>query len=172
LVAFGLTGAKAAPCFITELENAVGGESEEMKLEHRVVIEKPVDLVFEYVTNPENNPKWQSNISELYLKSEGPLGEGTSFFFANKFLGQRFETEVTITEYQPRQVCSFRFNTGKARGVSCYLFEPVNGGTRLTAKADLDLEIFKVAKFIAKHMARAQLKNDMTALKRILENGG
>jgi uncharacterized membrane protein len=143
-----------------------------MKLEHSIFIEKPVDLVFDYVTNPDNNPRWQSDILELYRKSEGPLGEGASFFFANRFLGQRFETVVTITQYEPRQVCSYRFNTGKAKGVSCYLFEPVNEGTRLTATADLDLDIFKVAKFIARHMAQAQLRSDMAALKRILENGG
>ncbi len=148
------------------------GEFGQMRFEHSVLIDKPVSQVFDYVANPENNPKWQSDILELDVKSEGPPREGTSFSFANKFLGQRFETEATITGYEPGRTCSFRFNTGTSNGVSCFHFEPVNGGTRLTTKAELDLGIFKLASFVAKHKARAQLRNDMNTLKQILENGG
>lgn len=34
-----------------------------MKIEHSVVINRPIEGVFAYVTKPENTPKWQSGIA-------------------------------------------------------------------------------------------------------------
>jgi len=47
----------------------------------------------------------------------------------------------------------------------------VNGATKFTTTADLDLKSFKLGKVIVKRKIYKQLKNDMLQLKSVLENG-
>jgi hypothetical protein len=71
----------------------------------------------------------------------------------------------------PETLCSVKIASGDVTGESNFLFEPVNGSTRFTTVAELDLGFFKFAQTIVKHKIKRQLKNDMSTLKKILENG-
>ncbi len=56
------------------------------RLEHSVVINRPIEQVFEYVTNIENAPKWKSRLLEVTRTSEGPVGVGTTTTHVGQFL--------------------------------------------------------------------------------------
>jgi uncharacterized membrane protein len=142
-----------------------------IKFENSVVIEKPVRKVFEFVTDLKNNPKWQTDILELAVTSDGPFELGSTYRCVNRFMGKRVETEGVITDYQPDRACSFRITSGSVTGESSFLFEAVNGATRFTTIAELDLGLFKLGKIVIRHKINQQLKNDMFKLKAILENG-
>ena len=45
-----------------------------MKFENSVVISQSVQQVFEFVTDPRNNAKWQTDILELEMTSEIHFG--------------------------------------------------------------------------------------------------
>jgi len=142
-----------------------------MKFENSVIINQPVNKVFDFVTNLNNNAKWQSDILELAMTSEGRFELGSTYRCVNRFMGKRIETEGVITDYVPDQTCSFRITSGSVTGESNFFFEAVDGATKFTTTADLDLRYFKLGKIIVKHKIYKQLKNDMLHLKRILENG-
>ena len=142
-----------------------------MKFENSVIINQPVNKVFDFVTNLNNNAKWQSDILELAMTSEGRFELGSTYRCVNRFMGKRIETEGVITDYVPDQTCSFRITSGSVTGESNFFFEAVDGDTKFTNTADLDLRYFKLGKIIVKHKIYKQLKNDMLHLKRILENG-
>ena len=142
-----------------------------MKFENSVVINQPIKSVFEFVTNLDNHPKWQSGILELEMTSEGRFELGSTYRCVNRFMGKRLETEGVITDYVPDRTCSFRITSGSVTGESNFSFESVNGGTRFTTTADIELRHFNLAKIILKHKIYKQLKNDMLQLKKILENG-
>jgi len=142
-----------------------------MKFENSVIINQPVNKVFDFVTNLDNNAKWQSDILELAMTSEGRFELGSTYRCVNRFMGKRIETEGVITDYVPDQTCSFRITSGSVTGESNFFFEAVDGATKFTTTADLDLRYFKLGKIIVRHKIYKQLKNDMLHLKRILENG-
>jgi uncharacterized membrane protein len=142
-----------------------------MRFENSVVINQPVEKVFEFVTNINNNPKWQTDILELKLTTEGPLGLGSMYHCVNRFMGRRIETVGIITDYEPDNRCAFRIKSGTVTGESSFLFEPVNGGTKFTTIGDIELRYLKLAKVIVKHKIKQQLRNDMVKLKDLLENG-
>ena len=48
-----------------------------MKVEHKMVINRPPGEVFAYVTRYENDPIWLGAIVESVQTSAGPLGVGT-----------------------------------------------------------------------------------------------
>ncbi len=142
-----------------------------MKFENSVIINQPVSKVFEFVTNLENNAKWQTDILELEMTSEGRFELGSTYRCVNRFMGKRIETQGVITEFVPDLTCSFQITSGAVSGENRFLFETVNGATKFTTSADLDLGIFKLGKIIVKRKIHQQLKHDMLQLKRILENG-
>ena len=142
-----------------------------MKFENSVIINRPVNKVFEYVTNLNNNAKWQTDILELEMTSEGRFELGSTYRCVNRFMGVRIETEGVITDYVIDRACSFRITSGVVTGESQFLFETANGSTKFTTAADLDLRYFRLGKRLVKHKIAKQLKNDMLRLKKILENG-
>jgi uncharacterized membrane protein len=142
-----------------------------MKFENSVIINQPVATVFEFVTDLKNNPQWQTDILELEVTSEGRLELGSTYRCVNRFMGKRFETEGVITEYVPGRTCSFRIVSGSVTGESNFFFEAMDGATRFTTAAVLDLGFFKLGSIIVKRKINQQLKNDMLKLKIILENG-
>jgi uncharacterized membrane protein len=143
-----------------------------MKFENSVIINQPINKVFDFVTNLNNNTQWQTDILELEMTSEGRFERGSTYRCVNRFMGQRIETEGVITDYVLHQTCSFRITSGSVTGESNLLFEAVDGATKLTTTANLDLRYFKMGKIFVKRKIYKQLKNDMFQLKRILENGG
>jgi len=142
-----------------------------MKFENSVIINQPVDKVFEFVTNLKNNTKWQTYILELEMTSEGPFELGANFRCANRFMGKRIETECVITDYVPDKAWSILITAGSVSGTSSFFFETVDGCTKVTTTGDLDLGYFKLTKMIAKRKIHQQLKKDMLKLKYVLENG-
>jgi uncharacterized membrane protein len=144
-----------------------------IKLEDNVIIHQPPEQVFAYTTDINNNPIWQSDILEIEQISEGPFGPGATYRCVNRFMGQRFETEATVSEYIPAQKCSYKINAGSVSGENSFIYEPVNGGgTKFTTRARLHLGFFAFAGRVFKRKAKEQIKKDLNTLKNILENGG
>ena len=141
-----------------------------MKFENSVVIYQPVKRVFDFVTDISNNAKWQTDILELEVTSEGPFELGSTYRCVNRFLGQRIETEGVITDFVPDQVCAFRIYSGQVTGESSYSFEALDGATKFTTRAELDLKIFRLGSLLLRRKILRQLKHDMLKLKKILEN--
>ena len=142
-----------------------------MKYENSVMINQPVQQVFEYVTDFNNNAAWQTGILEMEMTSGGTFGTGATYRCVNRFMGKSIETDWLITEFDPVRRCCIRITSGVVTGWSILDFESVDGGTRFTTSGVLDLTHFKLAGFLVKRKVKQQLKNDMLNLKTILENG-
>ena len=78
-----------------------------MKFENSVIINRPVNKVFEFITDLNNNPIWQTDILELAMTSGGRFGLGSTYRCVNRFMGKRIETEGMITGYEPDRACFF-----------------------------------------------------------------
>ncbi len=142
-----------------------------MKFENSVDINQPVERVFEFVTDPRNNPKWQTDILELEMTSENHFGLGASYRCVNRFMGKRIESEIEIIDYEHGKTCRIRITNGVLTGKCSMLFNALEDGTKFTASGELDLRYFKLLKMIATRKIDQQIKEDMLRLKYILENG-
>ena len=65
-----------------------------VRVQTSVVISRPVEEVFEVVTNFEKNAQWQPRCLGAKQTSEGPIGVGTTFTDGAQFLGRRLEGAV------------------------------------------------------------------------------
>jgi uncharacterized protein YndB with AHSA1/START domain len=101
-----------------------------------IVIQRPVEEVFAFVTDARNNPQWQSRsgLQRSQQLPEGLVGVGTRIIEVWKFMGIESESTSEVTEYEPHRKYTRHAVSGSSPiTVGTLAFEPVARGTRLTA---------------------------------------
>jgi uncharacterized protein YndB with AHSA1/START domain len=141
--------------------------------EHTVVIDRPIEEVFAFATDPDNVSLWQSTSLATEQTSEGPVGVGTTFRDTSKFLGRRIESDYEVTKNEPPHSQCVRITSGPIPGSGCYLFEPAaDGSTRFTQNFEADVGgFFRLAEPLVGRAIRRQMEADMATLKDLLEAG-
>ncbi len=109
-----------------------GTDAPVFRSEKSVVIERSVEEVFGFTDNPANEALWQSGTIESRYTSEGPVGVGSTGASVAKALGRTIETTWEITEYEPNRRVVFLSTSGPIPYEGAWLYEAVDGGTRLT----------------------------------------
>jgi uncharacterized membrane protein len=141
--------------------------------EHTVVIDRPVEEVFAFATDPNNDSLWQSTTLETEQTSEGAVDVGTTFRNTTKFLGRQVESTSEISENEPPHKQCLRITSGPIPGSGCYLFESADdGSTRFTQTFEAEVGgFFRLAEPVVGRAIRRQMEADMATLKDLLEAG-
>lgn len=108
-----------------------------VKNEKIITINRPVEEVFAYVGDLQNGPQWQSGLLEVRRTTEGKLGIGTQFTSVRKFMGQKMESGIEFTAYEPNKKIAFKSISGSSLFEELFLFESTAEGTRLTTRLEL-----------------------------------
>jgi uncharacterized protein YndB with AHSA1/START domain len=66
-----------------------------------VVIDRPIDEVFAFLANGENDAKFSKRVLEIRQTTEGPPGVGTVYASTVKDGGVKFKREFRLTEFEP-----------------------------------------------------------------------
>jgi uncharacterized protein YndB with AHSA1/START domain len=136
-----------------------------------ITINRPVEEVFAYVGNAGNGPKWQSALVEARRISDGPLGVGTEYSGVRKFMGRKMESVMHYTTYEPNKKVVFRSDSGSMPFVQTFLFEPVAGGTQITARLELQTSgLMNLAKPMIASGVKREVDENFGVLKDLLEN--
>ncbi len=150
-----------------------------------VVIERPVESVFAFVENPENDPIWRNSMVEAGVESGGEEesdaaegegggeGLGATGREVMELLGVRAESTWKITEYEPNHKVVYKSTSGPAKYEGIWTYESVDGGTRITFAIDweiIDRETFgAMADRVWGRMHRQSIDGNLQALKKLLE---
>jgi uncharacterized protein YndB with AHSA1/START domain len=104
-----------------------------MDVANTITIERPIEEVFEYVSTPENDPRWVSASIRNQRTSPGPMRVGMTIEEDVKIFGRTSRDTWEVTEYEPPTLIAYRATSGLlSGGVVRLRCEPVEGGTRLT----------------------------------------
>ncbi|HZA25956.1 MAG TPA: SRPBCC family protein [Dehalococcoidia bacterium] len=142
-----------------------------VRIDHTVVICRPIKEVFEFLTNPENNQLWQEGVVKSRQISPGPVGMGTQGEDVRKYVGREFQTTYEIVEYEPDRKLWFRSLSGPIQFEGSYSLEPVDEGTRFSFTIQGDGGPFStLIGPLASRMARKQVESDSASLKKLLES--
>ncbi|MFN2233149.1 MAG: SRPBCC family protein [Anaerolineales bacterium] len=142
------------------------------KYEKSVLINRPQQEVFDFVTNLTNDPEWQSNIESVEQMSDGPIGVGSTWRYVTKFLGRKNETEIQMTSYDPPHQSSVKAVSGPLPFENTHKFQDQDGGTMLTLTGQIEIGgFFKMAEGLAGKQIEKQMDADAAALKNLLEAG-
>jgi uncharacterized membrane protein len=143
------------------------------EIETTIVIERPVERVFDYVVRPENWPTWSSTVIAVTVPEAGRLQADARFNVVAKLLGRQFDSEEVVTDFEPDKVLAYTTASGPMPGTWTWRFEAGPEGTRLvqTAVADEDRagRFFKIAWPIGERIFRRQMAAELATLKDVLE---
>jgi carbon monoxide dehydrogenase subunit G len=71
------------------------------RFETTVVIDRPINDVFGFLANGENDPKFSPRVQEIEKATEGPPGVGTVYASTVKDAGMKTKREFKYTEFEP-----------------------------------------------------------------------
>jgi len=142
-----------------------------VKNELSILINRPIEEVFTYVSDLQNGPQWQTGLFEVRRLSQGSLGIGTQFASVRKFMGKKLEGVVELVVYEPNRKIVIKAPSGSVPFEQAFLFEPTTEGTKLSTVIQLFTSGFMG---LAEPMIAASLKREMETafgdLKELLEN--
>jgi uncharacterized protein YndB with AHSA1/START domain len=104
------------------------------RFEATVVIDRPIEDVFAFLADGENDPKFSPRVLEIAKRTEGPPGVGTVYASTVKDAGMKTKREFKLTEFDaPTRIrwteISKNVVTAPEGG---YDLAPEGSGTRLT----------------------------------------
>ncbi len=141
-----------------------------VKVEASVDINRPIEEVWAYVTDPTKAPEWSSFVLESTLEGTGPIGVGSRIRWIGKFLGRRLGSTSEVTQYDPPSKFAMR---GVSGGVDLEIerqLESIGEGTRYRSRLVGDSGgLFKLADPIVAALMERTVETDLQTLKALLE---
>jgi len=140
------------------------------KLEISITINRPIEEVFAFMSDPENQLLWRSGLVEIEQTSEGPIGMGTTYREVMQFLGRRIENTGEIAEYELNKRNTVKTTSGPVPMEITSTFQPVEGGTEVTYGIDAELSgFFRLAEPLVVRMGKRQMEMELVNLKELME---
>jgi uncharacterized membrane protein len=141
-----------------------------IKVEHSIVIDRPIPEVFAFVTDPVNNVKWQEGLVESRMASSTAMGVGAQVTDVRKFLGRDMESRLEVTVFEPNKRFAQKVISGPIPFEIIQTFDPSVNGTNLTVLTQGEPGgFFKLASGMVQKQLESQLQGDVERLKKLLE---
>jgi uncharacterized protein YndB with AHSA1/START domain len=138
--------------------------------EIKLVIHRPIEDVFAFISNAENLPRWRAATLEVKPISSGAPSVGSIFKGRFTFLGRPFEGNLEIIAHEPHQSYATRLTEGPFPLEAHYTLESANGSTRVTLVIQGEPGgFFKLAEPLVVSMAKRSYEADLHNLREILE---
>jgi hypothetical protein len=142
-------------------------------MEGEIVIELSTEIVFDFVADERNEPRYNPHMVRAELISGEPIGEGTKFRALTKSMGRRLEVTIEFTRYERPTLLesATQMSSADIRGV--LTFEPVAAGTRMRWSWEVEPHgLFKLMAPIVTRIGPRQEATIWANLKRYLEASG
>ena len=138
-----------------------------MGMNGTIMIERPVDVVFDYVINLSNDAKWRTGVDESGWKPGESLGLGAiGYTHAGDV-----KVEWRVVSYEEGESVDWEFISGPLKGRGGYRLVPVDRGTQFTLVADVKPSGWlKLLGPIFTWIGQRQNQRDVERLRDILES--
>jgi uncharacterized protein YndB with AHSA1/START domain len=140
------------------------------EVEGEIVIDRPVEAVFDYVADQSNEPQYNPQMVRAEKITAGPVGVGTKFRSAVVSMGRTAEMLIECTGYdRPRRLAST--TTMRQADISYTLtFESAGTGTRMRWSGQVRPKgAYRLLGPLITWMGRRQERRIWTSLKHRLE---
>lgn len=106
-----------------------------MKLRKTVVVEKPLDAVFSYLSDFTTTTDWDPGTVST-VRQHGDGGVGTTYVNTSTFLGRQTQLTYVVDEVVDKQLIQLRGENETVIAVDTMTFQPVASGTEVTYTAE------------------------------------
>src|SRR5687767_9612718 len=141
-----------------------------IRTETNVLINRPVEEVWDFYINNENVARWALGVKEVRYLTEGPVRLGTKSAWTQTFLGKDISSTVEVIEYEPYKYITFKASSGPFPFTYRYIFEPTPNGTKLSVHLEGEPGgSFTLAEPVLTPIVKRQLHNSFENLKDLVE---
>ncbi|RMF80793.1 MAG: hypothetical protein D6737_06840 [Chloroflexi bacterium] len=135
-----------------------------------ITINRPAEAVFAFLSNFENNPKWQSGMQSCQFTTDPPLRVGSRYRQVAKFLGREIVSEFEVVEYEPGRKIKAKTIASSFPIEFMRSVEPIGEATRVHAVITGDPSgFFRLFKPLMAVLVRRSINADYKRLKQLLE---
>jgi carbon monoxide dehydrogenase subunit G len=143
-----------------------------MRIELTEVVNRPIDDVFAYLSDPKKHAEWVGPVLEDSQQSDGAMHEGTTFHEVGKLLGRKLGSDWTVTKYEPPSVYEQETRMHGAHVRIGFTLTSEGDGTRIVGVTEGEIGgLFKLADSVVARVLTNQQQADLDNLKLILESG-
>lgn len=143
------------------------GRFQTMDLSATIEIDAPIDRVYGFVSNPENDVHWRTGVTESGLTTDPPIVLGSEGFV--KVGSQVARWKVTAIE--PGTSVDWDLTEGPYAGSGGYRLEDLDGKTRFTLVSDVQPQgVQRLLGPLFAALGRKQNQADVAKLKGLLED--
>jgi hypothetical protein len=141
-----------------------------VKLSADVKVNRPIEKVFAWLTNPDNQGKFDKSSLKMEALTPGPWRAGTQFRELRDLGGRKTEVLSEIAELESNRRFVIRSKTGPG-WLGTWNFEPEGTGTRLRWTGQLTLQGFSrlLEPLIGRQMT-AQISKQFAELPQLIEH--
>jgi len=142
-----------------------------IKNEISILFHRPVQEVFDYLSDFQNGPQWQSGLQSIGRITEDPIGVGTRFTSVRKAMGRRMESGIEFTAFELNKKFAIKSYSGSSPFKQTFLFEKEGEGTRVNTTFELELGgLMNLAEPLVAPRVRREMNADFDTLKEIIES--
>jgi len=137
-------------------------------IETSISINKPVEKVFDFLTNLQNQKALNSSITDVVYS--GKVGVGTRYKIKGTVMGRTFESENEIVAIEPNKKFSVKTLAAPPASdvTNVYSLEQEGSGTKL--HLSMDAVIFPGTENMVIPQLRASLDTALAAMKKLMES--
>ena len=140
------------------------------RVELSVEINRPIEEVFAFVDDHENDARWSSGVNEFVQTSDGLWGLGATGQTMQRRAGREVVTYYEVIGHEPPGRFTMKMWVGQTSGQLTFIFETVDGGTSVTLLLNMVVRgLFKMTGPILAFMLRRENKEALRRLKEVLE---
>ncbi|MCH2320923.1 MAG: SRPBCC family protein [SAR202 cluster bacterium] len=142
-----------------------------MKVTEHIIIDRPIQLVFDYLAQPESAMKWQSSVIGSEKLTDGPPSVNMKAKVVQTLAGQEVTFIFRTTSYIPNSVLAFTTESGPAHIDGLVECKELKSSTRVTFTLVTHLSgFFRLVGPAVQNLMQNEMQNDTRRLKSILES--
>jgi uncharacterized protein YndB with AHSA1/START domain len=139
-----------------------------IKVEHSVVINRPIEDVFTYTSDPQKQTEWQEGL--VRVESNTPMAVGAVITEVRKVMGREMETDLEVITLEPPHKFSAKSRSGPVEMTFTQTSKSLGDGTQIDVLIEGEPGgFFGVAAPLLQRQVQKDVIKDYAKLKEILE---
>jgi uncharacterized protein YndB with AHSA1/START domain len=141
-----------------------------IKIEKSSLINRPVEDVWNFISNVENIPRWNRGTRNGKITSDGPVGVGSTIQYVRRLFGREMIVKLRVTAYEPHKTITLQLSVGRVTAQTGFTLKPVEDGTWLSHPSEITLGgLWKLITPVVTPMLEREGQEDIASIKRILD---
>jgi uncharacterized membrane protein len=137
-----------------------------------VLISRPLDEVFAFVSDVRNRPRWDNSVDSEELTYPEPIEVGTTARTRLRSMGREYQYTWEIVEYEPPTRMRVESTSGPFPTTLAFEFDGQDGGTRVEAwVTGRPGGLMRLLQPMIARTTQQSLDRGYARLKRLLETG-